>query len=53
MVTNGNFFYAQKPTSTDSGSSPISPSGLNNDRERPEYSLVDALLALMKSEVKT
>lgn len=42
----------QKPSSTETVSSPpLSPGGISNDREKPEYSLVDALLSLVKSEV--
>ncbi|XP_066934103.1 FHF complex subunit HOOK interacting protein 2A-like [Clytia hemisphaerica] len=45
-------FFLEKPTSTEQGASPpLSPGGsMGSDREKPEYSLVDSLLVLTKSE---
>jgi len=43
-------FFLEKPSVSTSGSSPPLSPGLEGNREKPEYSLVDSLLSLTKSE---
>lgn len=43
-------FFLEAPSTTESGSSPPLSPGMEREREKPEYSLVDALIVLTNSE---